>query len=66
MNLSHYVLLKSFFVTARVVWAEIFTEVERVFLRRNFSTIYTLVFKNLVFINNMIADISCSCVADSA
>ena len=39
MNLSHYVLLKSFFVTATVVWAEIFSEVERVFLRRNISTI---------------------------
>ena len=42
MNLSHYVLLKSFFVTARVVWTEIFSEVETVFLRRNVSTICTL------------------------
>ena len=44
MNLSHYVLLKSFFVTARVVWAEIFTEVERVFLRRNISTIWRQIY----------------------
>ena len=47
MNLSHYVLLKSFFVTARVVWAKIFTEVDRVFLRRNIFTICTLLLRIL-------------------
>jgi hypothetical protein len=66
MNLSHYVLLKSFFVTATVVWAEIFSEVEKVFFETTyFYNLHSSVQESGMNLYQQY--VSCSCeIADCA